>query len=64
MTCIRYFLVFQIVEKLSVYTPPGEVKLKVLKEIAQEYNVLWDSSKTEAEFNKMPEDLLVLSPCF
>lgn len=47
-----------IVEKLSVYTPPGEVKLKVLKEIAQEYNVLWDSSKTEAEFNKMPEDLL------
>ncbi|KAK1416141.1 hypothetical protein QVD17_31929 [Tagetes erecta] len=47
-----------IIEKLSVYTPPGEVKLKVLKEIAQEYNVLWDSSKTEAEFNKTPEDLL------
>nr|GEW40225.1 IST1 homolog [Tanacetum cinerariifolium] len=47
-----------IVEKLSVYTPPGEVKLKVLKEIAQEYNVLWNSSKTEAEFNKIPEDLL------
>lgn len=47
-----------IIEKLSVYTPSGDVKLKVLKEIAQEYNVFWDSSKTEAEFNKMPEDLL------
>lgn len=47
-----------IVEKLSVYTPSGEVKLNILKEIAQEYNISWDSSKTEAEFNKMPEDLL------
>ncbi|KAL9995145.1 putative vacuolar protein sorting-associated protein Ist1 [Helianthus debilis subsp. tardiflorus] len=47
-----------IIEKLSVYTPSGEVKLNVLKEIAQEYNILWDSSKTEAEFNKKPEDLL------
>ncbi|KAI7727198.1 hypothetical protein M8C21_005615 [Ambrosia artemisiifolia] len=47
-----------IIEKLSVYTPSGEVKLNVLKEIAQEYNILWDSSKTEAEFKKMPEDLL------
>ncbi|XP_071686401.1 uncharacterized protein [Rutidosis leptorrhynchoides] len=47
-----------IIEKLSVYTPSGEVKLNVLKEIAREYNILWDSSKTEAEFNKLPEDLL------
>ncbi|KAI3817195.1 hypothetical protein L1987_10984 [Smallanthus sonchifolius] len=47
-----------IIEKLSVYTPSSEVKLNMLKEIAQEYNVLWDSSKTEAEFSKMPEDLL------
>ncbi|XP_076914457.1 uncharacterized protein LOC143573471 [Bidens hawaiensis] len=47
-----------IIEKLSVYTPSGEVKLNVLKEIAQEYNILWDSSKTEAEFKKLPEDLL------
>ncbi|KAI3778975.1 hypothetical protein L2E82_08370 [Cichorium intybus] len=47
-----------IIEKLSVYTPPGDMKLNVLKEIAQEYNVSWDSSKTEAEFNKRPEDLL------
>ncbi|XP_076924337.1 uncharacterized protein LOC143586748 [Bidens hawaiensis] len=47
-----------IIEKLSVYTPSGEVKLNVLKEIAREYNILWDSSKTEAEFKKLPEDLL------
>ncbi|KAK2971592.1 hypothetical protein RJ640_017961 [Escallonia rubra] len=47
-----------IIEKLSVSTPPAEVKLKVLKDIAQEYNVEWDSSNTEAEFSKKPEDLL------
>ncbi|CAH2062613.1 unnamed protein product [Thlaspi arvense] len=47
-----------IIEKLSVSAPSAEVKLKVLKDIAQEYNVEWDSSKTEAEFSKKPEDLL------
>ncbi|KAK3006099.1 hypothetical protein RJ639_017422 [Escallonia herrerae] len=47
-----------IIEKLSVSTPPAEVKLKVLKDIAREYNVEWDSSNTEAEFSKKPEDLL------
>lgn len=47
-----------IIEKLSVYAPPPEVRLRVMKEIAQEYNVAWDSSKTEAEFSKKPEDLL------
>ena len=49
----------QIIEKLSVKAPSGESKLKVLKAIAQEYNVEWDSSNTEAEFNKKYEDLLV-----
>ncbi|CAL4962020.1 unnamed protein product [Urochloa decumbens] len=47
-----------IIEKLSVKAPSGESKLKVLKAIAQEYNVEWDSSNTEAEFNKKYEDLL------
>lgn len=47
-----------IIEKLSVSTPSAGVKLKVLKDIAQEYNVEWDSSQTEAEFSKKPEDLL------
>ncbi|KAF8676273.1 hypothetical protein HU200_047145 [Digitaria exilis] len=47
-----------IIEKLSVKAPSGESKLKVLKAIAQEYNIEWDSSNTEAEFNKKYEDLL------
>ncbi|EPS66564.1 hypothetical protein M569_08211 [Genlisea aurea] len=47
-----------IIEKLSVNTPSPEAKLKVLKEIAVEYNISWDSTKTENEFSKRPEDLL------
>ncbi|PIN22542.1 Spindle pole body protein [Handroanthus impetiginosus] len=47
-----------IIEKLSVSAPPADVKLKVLEEIALEYNVNWDSTNTEAEFSKKPEDLL------
>nr|GLL43426.1 IST1 homolog [Ipomoea trifida] len=47
-----------IVEKLSVSTPSPQVKLKLLKEIAREYNVEWDSSKTESELSRKPEDLL------
>ncbi|KAK4720468.1 hypothetical protein R3W88_010701 [Solanum pinnatisectum] len=47
-----------IVEKLSVGAPSAEVRLNVLKEIAKEYNVEWDSSYTEAELSKTPEDLL------
>ena len=54
--CVSFI---QIIEKLSVKAPSGESKLKVLKAIAQEYNVEWDSSNTEAEFNKKYEDLLV-----
>lgn len=47
-----------IIEKLSVSAPAAGVKLKVLKDIAREYNVEWDSSSTEAEFSKKHEDLL------
>ncbi|KAM3270355.1 IST1 [Capsicum chacoense] len=47
-----------IVEKLSVGASSAEVRLNVLKEIAKEYNVEWDSSITEAELSKKPEDLL------
>ncbi|CAL9128882.1 unnamed protein product [Musa textilis] len=39
--------------------PSAEVKVKVLKAIAQEYNLEWDSSDTESELNKKHEDLLV-----
>ncbi|OAY31326.1 IST1-like protein [Manihot esculenta] len=47
-----------IIEKLSVAAPSAETRLKVLKEIAQEYNLEWDSSNTEAELGKKHEDLL------
>ncbi|KAM7484573.1 hypothetical protein LguiA_000582 [Lonicera macranthoides] len=47
-----------IIEKLSISAPSAEIRLKLLKEIAQEHNVEWDSSTTEAEFSKKPEDLL------
>lgn len=49
----------QIIEKLSPASPSGEARLKVLKEIAKEHNLNWDSSATEAEFMKSHEDLLV-----
>lgn len=57
---IYYLSLYQIIEKLSVSSPSAEVRLQVLKEIAKEFNVLWDSSKTEAELSRKPEDLLVL----
>ncbi|EFJ37292.1 hypothetical protein SELMODRAFT_66879, partial [Selaginella moellendorffii] len=49
----------RIIEKLSVRAPSGEVKLKLLKEIAAEHNIEWDASETEAELTKQHEDLLV-----
>lgn len=50
---------WQIIEKLSVIAPAGDVKLKLLKEIAAEHNLDWDPSDTEAELLKTHEDLLV-----
>jgi vacuolar protein sorting-associated protein IST1 len=45
----------QIIEKLSVQAPSGEVKLKLMKGIAAD----WDPTDFEAELLKAPEDLLV-----
>ncbi|KAM1426769.1 hypothetical protein ACFXTO_019416 [Malus domestica] len=36
----------------------GEVKLKLLKEIAKEYHIEWDTSKSELELFKPPEELI------
>ncbi|KAF5727748.1 hypothetical protein HS088_TW22G01445 [Tripterygium wilfordii] len=47
-----------LIENLPVKIPSAEEKLGVLKDIAQEYNVRWDSSNTQAEFSKKHEDLL------
>jgi vacuolar protein sorting-associated protein IST1 len=51
----------QIIEKLSVQAPSGEVKLKLMKGIASDHNVDWDPTDFEAELLKAPEDLLVRS---
>ncbi|KAK4784934.1 hypothetical protein SAY86_001623 [Trapa natans] len=50
----------ELIEKLSISAPPAETRLKVLKDIAREYNLEWDSSRTETELNKKHEDLLLL----
>lgn len=49
----------QIIEKLSASAPSPETKLKILKQIAREHNLEWDSSNTEAELSKKHDDLLV-----
>jgi len=52
-------MIWQIIEKLSVRAPSGDVKLKLMKEIATEHDVDWDPTDTEAELMKSHEDLLV-----
>ncbi|XP_031494493.1 uncharacterized protein LOC116260352 isoform X2 [Nymphaea colorata] len=47
-----------LIERLTVKAPSGETKLRVLQEIAKEYQVKWDSSATERELLKPPEDAL------
>ncbi|CAN6480828.1 unnamed protein product [Victoria cruziana] len=47
-----------LIERLTVKAPSGETKLRVLKEIAKDYQVTWDSSTTERELLKPPEDAL------
>ncbi|XP_043713022.1 uncharacterized protein LOC122661629 [Telopea speciosissima] len=47
-----------LIEKLSVRTTTGEVKLKVMKEIAKEYQIEWDTTESEKELLKPPEELI------
>ncbi|OVA16033.1 protein of unknown function DUF292 [Macleaya cordata] len=47
-----------LIEKLSVRTPNGEVKLKLMKEIAKEYQIEWDTTESEKELLKPPEELI------
>ncbi|CAI9777690.1 unnamed protein product [Fraxinus pennsylvanica] len=44
-----------LIEKLSIRSPTGETKLKVLKEIAKEYQANWDTTESETELLKPPE---------
>lgn len=45
-----------LIEKLSALNPSGELKLKVMKEIANEYQLKWDTTETEMELLKPPEE--------
>jgi hypothetical protein len=57
-------LFVKLIEKLSVKKPTGEIKLKVMKVIAKEYQVDWDMTETEQELLKPPEERLVQYNCF
>ncbi|CAH9128755.1 unnamed protein product [Cuscuta epithymum] len=48
----------QLIDQLSIRAPAPELKLKVLKEIAEEHGLEWDPSGTESELLKPHEDLL------
>ncbi|GER41993.1 regulator of Vps4 activity in the MVB pathway protein [Striga asiatica] len=48
----------QLVELLSVRAPAGDVKLKLMKEIAEEHQLDWDPTASESELLKPHEDLL------
>jgi hypothetical protein len=51
-------LIARSLKKISVRAPSAEVKFKLLKEIAEQDEVEWDPSNTEAELFKLHEDLL------
>lgn len=48
----------QLIEHLSVRAPSPEVKLNLLKEIAEEHGLDWDPAESETELLKPHEDLL------
>ncbi|XXG59955.1 hypothetical protein AAC387_Pa04g1952 [Persea americana] len=45
-----------LIEKLSVRTPTGQVKLKIMKDIAKEFQIEWDTIESEQELLKTPEE--------
>jgi hypothetical protein len=53
------WLILQVIEKLSVKRPSGQTKLKLMKDVAVEFNIEWDSSVIEKELTTTPADLLV-----
>ena len=56
----------QLIELLSIRAPDSDVKLNLLKEIAEEHQLDWDPAASETELLKPHEDLLVrscFSPC-
>jgi hypothetical protein len=52
-------VLLKLIEKLSVNKPSGQTKLKVLKDIAKEHQIDWDTTETEQDLLKPPEELIV-----
>ncbi|CAN7068767.1 unnamed protein product [Brassica oleracea var. botrytis] len=50
-----------LIDKLSVRHPGGEFKLKIMKEIAKEFQVDWDTAETEQELLK-PQEATIDGP--
>ncbi|XP_024005286.1 uncharacterized protein LOC18028256 [Eutrema salsugineum] len=47
-----------LIDKLSVRQPVGEFKLKIMKEIAKEFQVDWDTTETAQELLKPQEEAI------
>ncbi|XP_065880963.1 uncharacterized protein [Euphorbia lathyris] len=48
----------QLIELLSIRAPSPDVKLKLLKQIAEEHELDWDPAESETALSKKHEDLL------
>ena len=51
-------VLLKVIEKLSVNKPCRQFKLEVLKDIAKEHQIDWDTSKAEQELLKPAEELI------
>jgi hypothetical protein len=56
---LNLIIFLKLIEKLSVKKPSGQTKLKVLKDIAKEHQIDWDTTESEQELLKPPEELIV-----
>ncbi|KAI4989569.1 hypothetical protein ZWY2020_036886 [Hordeum vulgare] len=58
LTCPNAGVNNLLIEKLSVNKPSGQTKLKVLKDIAKEHQIDWDTSEAEQVLLKPAEELI------
>ena len=54
---LKWGICRQMIELHSVHAPSPDVKLKLLKEIAEEHGLDWDPAASKTEFFKPHEDL-------
>ena len=56
MNDLKWGICRQMIELHSVHAPSPDVKLKLLKEIAEEHGLDWDPAASRTEFFKPHED--------